>query len=139
MGTALAGAANMTEATDYREGDFADEPSAEVPTRVHIVAPSAMPEGYIFEAEVGAAGSKRTISAEVPPGGVTEGQIFTVPLPDDFAVGEARVDIPTGRWKDRWFDIFNEGICHSSVWCSVCFTQGEYLMLHVLSPPITTQ
>ena len=58
----------MTEATDYREGDFADEPSAEVPTRVHIVAPSAMPEGYIFEAEVGAAGSKKTISAEVVSG-----------------------------------------------------------------------
>jgi len=113
----------MTEATDYKEGGFADEPSTEIPTQVHIIAPSAMPGGYEFEAEVGAEGAKKTISAAVPPGGVVEGQIFLVPLPDDFAVGEARVDVPTGRWKDRWFDIINEGICHPSVWCSVCFTQ----------------
>ena len=60
-----------------------------------------------------------------PPGGVVEGQIFLIPLPDDFAVGEPRVNIPTGRWKDGPFDCLKAGICHPSLWCALCCTQGE--------------
>lgn len=111
------------EATDYKEGGFADEPSKDIPMKVHVIAPSALPEGYAFEAEVGPEGAKKAISVEVPPGGVAEGQVFLVPLPDDFAVGEPRVEVPTGRWKDGPFDLLNAGICHPSIWCGVCFTQ----------------
>ena len=60
-----------------------------------------------------------------PAGGVVEGQVFLVPLPDDFAVGEPRIDAPTGRWKDGTFDLVNAGWCHPSLWCALCFTQGE--------------
>ncbi|KAL7551668.1 hypothetical protein ACHAWF_014852 [Thalassiosira exigua] len=110
---------------DYKESGFADEPGAQedLSTKVHIVAPSTLPEGYVFDAEVGAPDAKKTISVEVPAGGVVEGQVFLVPLPDDFAVGEPRVNIPTGKWKDDWYEILNAGPCHSSLWCALCFTQ----------------
>jgi Cys-rich protein (TIGR01571 family) len=113
-----------SEVTDYREGAFADEPlDKDIPVKVHIIAPSTLPEGYTFEAEVGAGEAKKTISVEVPPGGVVEGQVFLVPLPDDFAVGEPRVNAPTGHWKDGPFDMLNAGICHASLWCGLCCTQ----------------
>lgn len=113
----------MTDATDYKEGAFADEPSNDIPVKVHIIAPSTLPEGYVFEAEVGAPGAKKTISVEVPPGGIVEGQVFLVPIPDDFAVGEPRINVPTGRWKDGLFDMLKAGACHPSLWCGLCFTQ----------------
>jgi len=113
-----------SEATDYKEAVFADEPvKVEVPVKVHMIAPSTLPEGYTFEAEVGAEGAKKTINVTVPPGGVEEGQIFLVPLPDDFAVGEPSVNAPTGRWKDGPFDFLNAGFCHPSLWCALCCTQ----------------
>jgi len=109
--------------TDYKESGFADEGRGDIPVKVHVIAPSTLPEGYVFEAQVGAAGAKKTISVEVPEGGVVEGQVFLVPLPADFAVGEPQVNIPTGRWKDGLFDLHNAGVCHPSLWCSICFTQ----------------
>jgi len=112
-----------SEVTDYKEGAFADEPTKDIPVKVHIIAPSTLPEGYVFEAELGAEGAKKTISVEVPPGGVEEGQVFLIPLPEDFAVGEPRVNVPTGQWKDGPFDMLNAGVCHSSLWCALCFTQ----------------
>jgi len=116
-----------SEVTDYKEGAFADEPQKGedyvAPVKVHIVAPSTLPEGYAFDAEVGAIGAKKTISVEVPPGGVVEGQVFTIPLPDDFAVGEPRVNTPTGKWKDGLFDLLNAGKSHPSLWCGLCLTQ----------------
>ena len=52
--------------SDYKEAHFASEESAkDIPVKVHIIAPSTLPEGYVFEAEVGAPGSKKTISVEV--------------------------------------------------------------------------
>jgi len=113
----------MASETDYKEGAFNDDPCKDIPVKVHIIAPSTLPEGYVFEAEVGAPGAKKTISVEVPAGGVLEGQIFLVPLPDDFAVGEPRVNIPTGQWKDGTFDCLKAGVFHPSLWCAICFTQ----------------
>ncbi|KAL3802328.1 hypothetical protein HJC23_007153 [Cyclotella cryptica] len=109
--------------TAYKEGAFVDEQSKDIPVKVHIISPSTLPEGYVFEAEVGAPGNKKTISVEVPEGGVVEGQVFLVPLPADFAVGEPQLNIPTGRWKDGLFDLANAGICHPSLWCACCCTQ----------------
>eukprot|EP01082_Thalassiosira_pseudonana_P003360 g3302.t1 g3302 contig12:1800666-1801327(+) len=73
--------------------------------------------------EVGPLGNKRTISVEVPSGGVVEGQVFLVPLPEDFAIGEPKVNVPTGQWKDGVFDLFKAGPFHPSLWCACCCTQ----------------
>ena len=51
--------------TTYKEAPFADENSEEIPVKVHIVAPGTLPEGYVFDAEVGPPGDKKTISVEV--------------------------------------------------------------------------
>ena len=58
---------SATESTsDYKESAFGDEePVKDIPVKVHIIAPSTLPEGYVFEAEVGAEGAKKTISVEV--------------------------------------------------------------------------
>jgi len=57
----------MASETDYKEAPFADDDGfqKDVPVKVHIIAPITLPEGYVFEAEVGAEGAKRTISVEV--------------------------------------------------------------------------
>lgn len=54
---------------------------------------------------------------------MVEGQAFLIPLPDDFAVGEPRVNAPTGHWKDGTFDCHKAGWLHPSLWCAICFTQ----------------
>ena len=53
--------------TDYKEGAF-DNDQVDVPVKVHIIAPSTLPEGYEFEAEIGAPGAKKTINVEVVSG-----------------------------------------------------------------------
>lgn len=98
--------------------------SKDLPVKIHIIAPATLPEGYVLEAEVGGPGAKKNVSVEIPPGGVVEGQVFLVPLPDDFAVG---VQAPTGRWKDGTFDVFKAGICHPSLICALCCTQGKFV------------
>lgn len=108
--------------TAYKEGGFAPE-GGEIPIKVHIIAPSAMPEGYVFEAQIGGPSNKRTINVTVPEGGVVEGQVFLHPLPADFAVGEAQINIPTGQWKDGLCDFTNAGLFHPSLWCACCCTQ----------------
>ena len=52
---------------DYKGSAFNDETpiGEDVPVKVHIIAPSTLPEGYSFEAEVGAPGAKKTITVEV--------------------------------------------------------------------------
>ena len=81
--------------TDYKEAPFAEDGGAkDIPVKVHIIAPSTLPEGYVFEAEV----------------------------------GEPRVNIPTGQWKDEWYDMIKAGPCHPSLWCALCFTQGEFVL-----------
>ncbi len=67
-----------------------------------------------------------------------EGQVFLVPLPADFGSGEPQVKVPTGRWKDGTFDFCNAGPCHPSLWCALCFTQGEifsifFILISLLS------
>ena len=51
--------------TQYKEAPFAEEVKTTIPAKVHIVAPSTLPEGYVFDAEVGHQGDKKTISVEV--------------------------------------------------------------------------
>jgi len=51
--------------TSYEEAPFAEEVITTIPVKVHIVAPSTLPEGYVFDAEVGPSGHKRTVTVEV--------------------------------------------------------------------------
>ena len=51
--------------TIYKEAPFAEEANTTIPAKVHIIAPSTLPEGYVFDAEVGPPGEKKTISVEV--------------------------------------------------------------------------
>jgi len=51
--------------TQYKESPFADEVNNTIPAKVHIVAPSTLPEGYVFDAEVGPPGYRKTVTVEV--------------------------------------------------------------------------
>ncbi len=51
--------------TNYKESPFEDEVDNTIPAKVHIVAPSTLPEGYVFDAEVGPPGDLKTITVEV--------------------------------------------------------------------------
>lgn len=90
------------------------------PVKVHVLAPADLPEGYTFEASVNG-DPERTFTAEVPPGGVTEGQTFLAALPENYT-GE-RLNIPTGHWKDGLFDCCQYGVCSASLWCAICCPQ----------------
>ena len=51
--------------TTYTESPFADEIKNDIPVKVHIIAPSTLPEGYVFDAEVGPPGDRKTVTVEV--------------------------------------------------------------------------
>ncbi len=51
--------------TIYKESPFQEEADTTIPAKVHIVAPSTLPEGYVFDAEVGPPGDLKTITVEV--------------------------------------------------------------------------
>lgn len=92
------------------------------PVKVHVLAPADLPEGYTFEACVNG-DPDRTFTAEVPEGGVKEGQTFLAALPENYP-GE-RLDIPTGHWKDGLFGCCNYGVCSASLWCAICCPQSK--------------
>jgi hypothetical protein len=50
------------------------------PASVKVRAPASLPEGYRFTAKMG----DRTIVATVPVGGVQKGQIFAVPVVEEY-------------------------------------------------------
>lgn len=99
--------------------------AASPPVLVHVTAPATLPGGYTFEASINGDPS-RTFTAEVPDGGVTEGEVFLAPLPD--RAGGPRLNIPTGGWKDGLFGCCNLGICHPTLWCTICCPQSKLLM-----------
>ena len=55
--------------TEYKESAGFDNDkvgiNGDIPVKVHIIAPSTLPEGYQFEAEIGTPGLKKTINVEV--------------------------------------------------------------------------
>jgi Cys-rich protein (TIGR01571 family) len=44
-----------------------------------------------------------------------------VPLPSDYPGDRLRA--PFGQWKDGLCDFWSLGLCHPSLWCSLCCTQ----------------
>ena len=91
----------------------------DLPIMVHVTAPATLAEGYTFEANVNNDPNK-VFNCTVPEGGVREGQIFMAPLPRDY--NGPRLRAPTGKWKDGIFDVFNAGVCHASLCCSLFCT-----------------
>lgn len=99
--------------TEYKAS--ADLEASKLPLMITVTAPSALPAGYTFEAYVND-DKTRPFSCEVPEGGVTEGQVFMVPLPPS---GRERINAPTGTWKDGLCDCCSVGICHPSLCCAI--------------------
>jgi hypothetical protein len=97
-------------------------PATSIPVKVYVCAPATLPAGYTFEAAING-DPDRTFTAEVPIGGVTEGQTFLAPLPDNFT--DDRLRIPTGHWKDGLFGCCNDGVCSPSLWCAICCPQSK--------------
>ena len=75
---------------------------------VDVIAPADLPEGYVFEAQMG---SKRFL-ATVPLGGVRRGNRFSCPMK---SLDRVEVQSPTGAWRDGLFSIFKFGIFHPLV------------------------
>jgi Cys-rich protein (TIGR01571 family) len=86
---------------------------------VQVVAPCTMQAGYTFMTQYGDA----VIPVTVPPGGVQEGQLFTIPFPSKGDLSSeitpfilnhsvADEDSQLGKWTDSLFDCFRYGPCH---------------------------
>lgn len=85
------------------------------PLMVTVTAPATLPAGYTFEAYIND-DRERPFLCEVPAGGVEEGRVFYVELPQ--SLRNPRLVAPTGRWKDGLFDCFSLGACHPSLCCA---------------------
>jgi len=83
---------------------------------VEVVAPANLREGYEFDAQIGGQAFKVT----VPPGGIEQGQKFSVPYGGNI-VSTRTMNVPVGAWKDSIFNCFEYGPCHNhlclSCWC----------------------
>jgi len=120
---------------DYEKLEVASEhvesvvPQPAATPMIEVVAPSTLPEGYKFDAQVD---NNNTVSIEVPKGGVEEGQRFMVPVPGtgQAANTQPRSSIPVGEWKDGCCDCFVHGICHPqiclTIWCPL-FALGQVM------------
>lgn len=75
---------------------------------VEVTAPATLKEGYKFKAIF----EGTTFLAEVPAGGVTEGQTLTVPFNPTSTVN--------GSWKDDIFACTRYGLCHPSIVNACC-------------------
>ena len=120
---------------------------------MEVVAPADLPEGYEFQVVVSgnnnddnsssllllssSSSSPRTYQVRVPPGGVEQGQTFSVPYPNatattttttTFATSASTTtttttsSIPVGHWRDSLCSCFQYGICHPHCWTSFCCT-----------------
>jgi len=93
-------------ANNYYEEDQRQvvSPNRSKPT-CEVVAPSDLPGGYMFEAQLG---SKKFL-ATVPNGGVTKGQKFLSTMKELDAI---EIPVTMGGWNDGLCSCFSAGICH---------------------------
>lgn len=75
---------------------------------VDVVAPSDLPGGYTFEAEI----SGKRFLATVPAGGVRRGTTFSSVMKNVVVEGAS---VPQGKWRTSFFDCFKFGYCHPLV------------------------
>jgi hypothetical protein len=95
----------MTSKSQNRERD-------EIPV-CEVVAPSDLPGGYRFEAQLGA----EKFLATVPPGGVARGQQFVSAMRE---LENIQISVPLGSWRDNATECFNGGIFHP-LFCNTLF------------------
>lgn len=70
-----------------------------------VVAPSDLPGGYMFEAQLGG----KKFLATVPPGGVTKGQRFVSTMKE---LETIEIPVPLGGWRDETCDCVSHGLFH---------------------------
>jgi Cys-rich protein (TIGR01571 family) len=100
--------------------DVETDAVADAVPMIQVTAPATLQEGYKMDVQVGS----RTFGVTVPPGGVSEGQTFQVPLPggasnenlSNLSMATARVAVPVGQWRDGICDCFSQGPCHPVLW-----------------------
>jgi hypothetical protein len=78
-----------------------------------VVAPSDLPGGYMFEAQLG----EKKFLATVPVGGVAKGQRFTSTMRE---LENIQIPVPLGAWRDYPTECFNDGIFHP-LFCNTLF------------------
>lgn len=89
---------------------------------IEVTAPATLPEGYEFTVVSG----HLKFNVRVPPGGVEEGQKFSVAMPvqHQSPLTTHMVSIPVGHWRDGLWSLFNYGVCHPHCWtaclCPLC-------------------
>jgi hypothetical protein len=110
-------------------------------TLMEVTAPATLPEGYEFQVVVG----NLKFNVQVPPGGVEEGQKFTVPMMARHAatssgpMAVAQVSIPVGHWRDDLTGIFSYGACHPHCWTACCCALCKYFLSCCICVVVETQ
>ncbi len=93
---------------------------------VDVMAPASLPEGYQFPAMANGA----TFRITVPKGGVTKGQLFTVPIDYNCLGRETEIArsvvVPQRQWRDNWYSILRFGFFHPSLWNSMFCLPSKY-------------
>jgi hypothetical protein len=87
-----------------------------------VVAPSDLPGGYMFEAQLGTT----KFLATVPPGGVVRGQRFVSPMR---MLETIQISVPLGSWRDSAAECFNNGIFHPLFCNTIFFPCGKPLFV----------
>lgn len=108
-----------------------NELSALGQTLVEVVAPASLPEGYEFQVVVG----NLQFPVQVPPGGIEEGQKFSVPVPAHHHSTTSSLSVPVGHWRDGLNGIFNYGACHPHCWTACCCAICKYSFFGFLNSP----
>ena len=117
----------------YRPSPFKNNHQEELPV-CDVLAPSDLPGGYMFEAQLG----QKKFLATVPPGGVTKGQRFVSTMRE---LETIEIPVPLGAWRDDGCECFAHGICHPLFLNTIFFPCGEffvdivvleYIVLHIV-------
>jgi hypothetical protein len=90
-----------------------------------VVAPSDLPGGYMFEAQLG----DRKFLATVPPGGVTKGQRFVSTMKELEII---EIPVPLGGWRDETCDCCSHGIFHPLLLNTIFVPCSEFTV-HLVS------
>lgn len=100
---------DIEEATGYQS---MNDTTTQEERLVEVVAPSDLPAGYMFEAEI----DQRRFLATVPAGGVRQGETFSCYMRE---LDHENEEVPIGRWKNAITDCFAYGMMHPLVWNSL--------------------
>jgi hypothetical protein len=96
-------------------------PRNELPV-CEVVAPSDLPGGYMFEAQLGT----KKFLATVPPGGVIKNQIFTSTVRE---LESIEIPVPLGAWRDGAMDCFIDGVFHSLFLNALFVPCSKFMMI----------